>query len=138
MRCSVMHSAEGDQVVCVVLAAFGTWFHVMQVQEARIATTRNDATLVIAPQHPSARRRRDRLLRANAHVGAVVGGGAIVREGAVVRHGAKVLTVATGHGNDVCADGHELSASLLMTAAALRADRERNLVARRASVCRVR
>ena len=45
-----------------------------------------------------------------------------------------MLSVTVGHGHDLRADGYELTARLLSTPAALRTDRERDLIARPAVV----
>ncbi len=98
----------------------------MKVQKQRVATTRDDTPPVIVVQHGSTRRGWDGLLRASARVG-VVRSGTFIRDRS--RYQTQVLTIAVGHRDDLCADGHELSTRLLATPAAFRADRERDLVA---------
>jgi ZU5 domain len=57
-----------------------------------------------------------------------VGTDARVRDGRIEQ--TQVLAVAVGHRHDLHTDGHELSASVLSAPTALRADRERDLIAR--------
>jgi hypothetical protein len=64
MRCAMMRAAKRNKVLRVVVTTFGPRADVVKIQVARVSAARNDAALMIATQHRSARRRRDSLLRA--------------------------------------------------------------------------
>src|ERR1700733_10665704 len=72
MCCAMVRAAQGKQVVSTIPATIRTQLDVMNVEKLRVAATRDDTLRVIAASYESARRRRDRLLRPNAHVGAVI------------------------------------------------------------------
>ena len=115
-----MRGAKHDEIVLVVVAAVSAPLQVMKVHEIDVATTRNDATAVIASHDFASNGGRNRLRRTpRTHVGAT-------RR----LYAANLLHIALGHLDDLGADFDELTAALLESTAAMLADRHRNLVAR--------
>ncbi|HEX4335334.1 MAG TPA: hypothetical protein VH062_05435 [Polyangiaceae bacterium] len=57
MRCAMVRTAKGSQIVRIVAATLRTQLNVMDIEKPRVTATRDDALLVIAPPHGSARRR---------------------------------------------------------------------------------
>jgi hypothetical protein len=57
MCCAMVRAAKGSRVVGIVAAALRTQRDVMNIEKLRVPATRDDAPLVIATPHGSARRR---------------------------------------------------------------------------------
>jgi hypothetical protein len=57
MCCAMVRAAKSSQIVSIMPATLRTQRNVMDIEKPRVAATRDDALLVIAAPHGSARRR---------------------------------------------------------------------------------
>jgi hypothetical protein len=57
MYCAMVRTAKGGQIVSIMPATLRTQRDVMDIEKPRVATTRDDALLVIAAPQGSASRR---------------------------------------------------------------------------------
>src|SRR3954471_990159 len=130
VTCTVMCTAEGDEILDCVRAAFGARPEMVHIDKSCVPAARHLATPAVAAQHLAPERRRDGLRRARgflpcAHVGSRVG--ARFDAGFEVPD---VLPIALGHFDRCLRDLDELPAAVLLTLPAALADGERHLITR--------
>src|SRR3954470_6596226 len=130
VTCTVMCTAEGDEILDCVRAAFGARPKMVHIDKSCVPAAGHPATPAVAAQHLAPERRRDGLRRARGflrctHVGSHVG--ARLDAGFEMPD---VLPIAFGHIDYCLRHLDELTAALLLALAAALAHGERHLITR--------
>src|SRR3954468_21047258 len=130
VTCTVVRTAQRDEILDCVRAAFGARPEMVHVHESRVPAAGHPATPAVAAQHLAPERRRDGLRRARgflrcAHVGSHVG--ARLDAGFEMPD---VLPIALGHFDYCLRHLDELTAAVLLAVPAALAYGERHLITR--------